>query len=86
MNYCLNLLNLLSLSDPRVASWPMMASPWPSFMMCVLYVMSVKVGIGMMAKRKPFEIRKILVVYNISMMLLSGYMFVEVSRINFFFN
>lgn len=69
--------DLLKNGDPRVASWPMMASPWPSFMMCVLYVMSVKVGIGMMAKRKPFEIRKILVVYNISMMLLSGYMFVE---------
>lgn len=69
--------DFLKNGDPRVADWPMMASPWPSFMMCVLYVMSVKVGIGMMAKRKAFEIRKILVVYNISMMLLSGYMFVE---------
>ncbi|CAI9725162.1 of very long chain fatty acids 7 [Octopus vulgaris] len=69
--------DLLKSADPRVADWFMMATPWPALFLCVFYVSSVKFGIGIMTKRKPFEIRKILVVYNIFMMFLSGYVFVE---------
>ncbi|GAB1608279.1 elongation of very long chain fatty acids protein 7-like [Argonauta hians] len=69
--------DFLKSGDPRVADWFMMASPWPAFFLCFFYISSVKIGIVVMTNRKPFELRKILVIYNIFMMFLSGYVFVE---------
>ena len=30
------------LRDPRVDSWPLMASPWPTFTLCALYYFIVR--------------------------------------------
>lgn len=65
--------------DPRVEKWFMMTSPVPSFLVCMLYFVVVKAAPAFMANRKPFEIRKILMFYNLGMVLLSGYIFLEVS-------
>ena len=32
------------LRDPRVDSWPLMSSIWPTTIICILYVYLVKVG------------------------------------------
>lgn len=66
-------------TDPRVADWFMMSSPVPSFLICLVYMVITKIGPIFMANRKPFEIRNVMLVYNIAMVLLSAYILEEVS-------
>lgn len=56
----------------------MMSSPWASLVICVAYFIFVKMGPTIMANREPFELKKVLIVYNFCMVLLSTYCFVEV--------
>ena len=56
----------------------MMSSPVPSFVICLAYIVFVKMGPWLMRDRKPFDIRNILLFYNFAMVLLSTYCFVEV--------
>ena len=35
---------MVDLRDPRVDSWPLMSSIWPTTIICILYVYLVKVG------------------------------------------
>lgn len=65
-------------SDPRVKNWFLMSSPIPTLVMCTLYVLTVKkVGPWLMRDRKPFELRKILIVYNFFQVLFSTWIFYE---------
>lgn len=68
---------MMTKADPRVEGWFMMSSPWPSLVICVLYVIIVKLGPTIMANRKPIEMRNVLLVYNVCMVGLSTYCFVE---------
>lgn len=65
-------------TDPRVEDWLLMQSPFPSLLLCVGYLVMCFVGPRIMATRKPFELKPILILYNFMMVLLSGYMFYEV--------
>ena len=56
----------------------MMSTPWPSLIICLAYFAFVKMGPTLMADRQPFELKKVLIVYNFCMVLLSTYCFVEV--------
>jgi len=57
----------------------MMSSPWASLIICILYVVIVEWALPRyMDKRKPLEFRSVIVIYNFAMVLLSGYIFVEV--------
>jgi len=57
----------------------MMSSPWASLYICLLYVVAVEWALPrFMQDRKPLEFRPLIVVYNFAMVLLSGYIFVEV--------
>jgi len=70
--------------DPRVADYFMMSSPWSSLIICVLYVVAVEWALPrFMHERKPLEFRSVIVVYNFAMVLLSGYIFVEVCNQQF---
>lgn len=69
--------DLMEKADPRVEGWFMMSSPWPSLVICVAYFVFVKMGPTIMANREPFELKKVLIVYNFCMVLLSTYCFVE---------
>ena len=71
----------MPMADPRVADWPMMESPWPSLLICLAYFIFVAMGPTIMASHKPIEIRNVLVVYNIAMVGLSTFCFVEVSKL-----
>lgn len=57
-----------------------MDSPFPTLAMVVVYLLSVVViGPSLMANRKPFQLNKIIVVYNAFQVLFSSYMLYEVS-------
>ncbi|WAR24098.1 ELOV7-like protein [Mya arenaria] len=55
----------------------MMSSPIPSFLICMLYVVIIKLGPWLMKDREPFCLRKILLVYNFAMVFLSTFCFLE---------
>ncbi|XP_012288394.1 elongation of very long chain fatty acids protein AAEL008004 [Orussus abietinus] len=65
-------------SDPRVNEWPMMSSPFPTVAICMSYVYFSKVlGPRLMENRKPFELRGLLITYNLVQTLFSLWIFYE---------
>lgn len=65
--------------DPRVASYPFFeGGPWSSLAMVAAYLYFIKViGPEFMNHRKPFDLKKTIFIYNIAMVIVSGWMFVE---------
>lgn len=73
-------MNLFS-TDPRVSDWPMMSSPFPTIGICLFYAYFSKVlAPKFMANRKPYDLRNILVVYNLFQTVFSTWIFYEVSN------
>jgi hypothetical protein len=71
----------LFVSGSMVDTWFLMGSPMPMLGIVACYVAFVlKLGPQLMASRKPFSLQPLLVAYNFSMILLSGYIAVLVSR------
>ena len=68
---------LLDLGDPRVAEWPLMASPWPTCFMIIAYLYLANFGPNCMASRKPIELRPLLLAYNALVAGLNLYVGVE---------
>ncbi|KAG8252572.1 elongation of very long chain fatty acids protein-like [Homalodisca vitripennis] len=65
-------------SDPRVKDWPLMSGPGPTLLICLTYAFIVKVvGPKFMEKRKPYQLRKTLIVYNLIQVILSAWLFYE---------
>ncbi|KAL1464749.1 hypothetical protein WDU94_004367 [Cyamophila willieti] len=57
-----------------------MSSPVPTILICLTYVYIVKVlGPKLMANRKPFVLREVLIVYNLFQVIFSAWLFYEVS-------
>ncbi|XP_029730210.2 elongation of very long chain fatty acids protein 7 [Aedes albopictus] len=66
------------LSDPRTNDWPFMSSPFPTIAISLTYAYIVKVlGPRLMENRKPFELRKVLIVYNAIQVAFSIWLFYE---------
>ncbi|XP_062407538.1 elongation of very long chain fatty acids protein 4-like isoform X1 [Sardina pilchardus] len=63
----------LTIADKRVETWPMMSSPWPTLAISQLYLLFLWAGPRYMQNREPFQLRKTLIVYNFSMVLLNFY-------------
>lgn len=58
----------------------MMSSPFPTLIICLIYVYIVKVlGPKMMENRKPFQLKNALIVYNMFQMVFSAWLFYEVT-------
>lgn len=75
--------------DKRVADWPLMQSPIPTVALILLYLSTVHFGPQIMKNRKPFQLRWVLVFYNLFMTFLNLYIAVEVCHIHsgtFYFN
>lgn len=65
-------------ADPRVQDWPMMSSPFPTLALCLFYAyFSKTLAPRLMANRKPFELRNILVAYNLFQTVFSIWIFYE---------
>lgn len=56
---------LESFADPRVESWPLMASPGPVLAIFFLYLFAANYGPSLMKSRKPLQLRWLLVIYNL---------------------
>ncbi|XP_065221734.1 very long chain fatty acid elongase AAEL008004-like isoform X3 [Planococcus citri] len=64
--------------DVRTKGWFLMSSPLPTLIICLTYVYIVKViGPRLMANRKPFELRRTLIVYNLFQVIFSSWLFYE---------
>ncbi|XP_076249437.1 very long chain fatty acid elongase AAEL008004 [Calliopsis andreniformis] len=65
-------------SDPRVNDWAMMSSPVPTLAICLSYVYFVKVlGPKLMENRKPFDLRRVMIFYNLFQVIFSTWLFHE---------
>uniref|UniRef100_A0A6P4E275 Elongation of very long chain fatty acids protein n=1 Tax=Drosophila rhopaloa TaxID=1041015 RepID=A0A6P4E275_DRORH len=65
-------------SDPRVNDFFLLSSPLPTLCMCIFYAyFSKSLGPRLMAKRKPMELRSVLVVYNAIQTIFSAWIFYE---------
>lgn len=68
-------------SDPRVNNWALMSSPFPTLAICLFYAYFVKVlGPKLMENRKPLDLRRVMMCYNLFQVILSSWLFYEVSR------
>ncbi|KAF7413403.1 hypothetical protein HZH68_001892 [Vespula germanica] len=66
-------------SDPRVNDWVMMSSPFPTMAICLFYAYFSKViGPKLMENKKPFNLRRLLIVYNLVQTLFSTWIFYEI--------
>ncbi|XP_053101417.1 elongation of very long chain fatty acids protein 1 [Hemicordylus capensis] len=65
-------------ADPRIASYPLMGSPWLMTSILLSYAYFVlSLGPRIMANRKPLNLKKFMVVYNFSLVALSLYIVYE---------
>lgn len=65
-------------ADPRVSGWLLMSGPLPSALLCLSYVYLVRsAGPRFMQHREPYQLRKILVIYNAIQMFFSAFIFYE---------
>lgn len=64
----------LSISDPRVKDWLFMGSVWPTVYLTIAYIVIANVGPKIMEKRKPLDLKPLMIVYNFAMVMLSVYM------------
>lgn len=57
-----------------------MDNPWPIIGIIIIYLLFVlKIGPQMMQNRKPFPLRAVLLIYNLSIAIFNAYMFVTVN-------
>lgn len=64
--------------DKRVKDWFLMSGPLPTMAMCLSYAFIVKVlGPRLMRDRKPFQLRKTLIIYNLLQVIFSSWIFYE---------
>ncbi|XP_014678856.1 PREDICTED: elongation of very long chain fatty acids protein 4-like [Priapulus caudatus] len=68
----------LSFSDKRVERWGLMSSPLYTAALTLAYLFLVWAGPRFMQRRRPLQLRAVLVGYNFAMMLLNLYVMVEV--------
>jgi len=67
--------------DPRVDTWPLMQSPLPTAMICLTYVLIVKIiGPSLMKNRSPFILKNTLILYNLFQVVFSSWLFYEYGR------
>lgn len=73
--------------DPRTQDYFLIKSPWGYLSIILFYLYFVyELGPNIMAKRKPFNLDKILQIYNLIQIVSCGYIFYKVrENIKFFF-
>ncbi|KAJ8380839.1 hypothetical protein SKAU_G00016170 [Synaphobranchus kaupii] len=69
---------MMDVADPRADGWLLMSSPGPQTIIIVSYIYFVmSLGPRFMENRKPFDLKRILIVYNFGVVALSLYMVYE---------
>ncbi|KAI1885565.1 hypothetical protein AGOR_G00205110 [Albula goreensis] len=67
----------LTIADKRVEKWPLMSSPLPTLAISSMYLIFLWLGPKYMQNREPFQLRKTLIIYNFSMVILNFFIFKE---------
>jgi len=63
--------------DVRVKDWPLMSTVYPTLLVSIAYVYWVKIaGPKFMESRKPFDLKNVIIVYNLAQVCFSTWMFV----------
>ena len=70
---------VLCVPDPRVEDWLLMKTPVPIAAIFILYLIAVFWGPRLMARHPPLDLKYVIIIYNLGLVLLSMYMFFEVS-------
>lgn len=69
---------MVDLRDPRTDNYFMMSSVWPTVAICILYVFICKVwGPWFMKNREPYDIKHIIIAYNLFQTVFSFWGFSE---------
>lgn len=72
---------MFSPPDARVRDYPLMRSPVQMTSILIAYVFfSVYIGPRLMSNRKAFRLNTAMIAYNLSMVLLNGYIVYEVNK------
>lgn len=72
-------------SDPRVKDWFLMKDPFHGLCILAGYLYFVlSLGPRLMENRKPFKLDGIMKIYNISQVLICGWLVIEAYRFNYF--
>ncbi|CAK1553379.1 unnamed protein product [Leptosia nina] len=70
------------IGDPRTKVWPLVGKPHIGMSLLVLYLFFVmKWGPAWMKNRKPFDIERLLIVYNIVQVIICAYCFIGAVQI-----
>ncbi|XP_075235915.1 very long chain fatty acid elongase 7-like [Lycorma delicatula] len=68
-------------ADPLVDSWFLMGSPWPVFGLVGFYLYFVLIlGPKQMENRKPFDLTKVMILYNLYQVVFSSWLCVKLFR------
>lgn len=70
--------DLFADGDPRVTRWPLVSkTPLPVTTLICGYLLVLYIGIKLMKNRQPFNLQKILVIYNFGLVVFSCYILTE---------
>lgn len=72
-------LCVLYWTDPRVQEWLLVYSPWPTVVLCMTYLLMCVIGPKIMARREGYQLKGVIMIYNLCMVGYSFYVTVEVS-------
>ncbi|XP_077981112.1 very long chain fatty acid elongase 7-like [Glandiceps talaboti] len=64
-------------ADPRLDVYPLMSDPTPVWIIIMSYLLFVWLGPKWMKIKEPYDIKNIMLVYNVCMVALSGYILYE---------
>uniref|UniRef100_UPI00398EE908 very long chain fatty acid elongase 2 n=1 Tax=Pristiophorus japonicus TaxID=55135 RepID=UPI00398EE908 len=70
-------LNKGDYKDSRVRGWLLLDSYLPTFLLTLFYLFTIWLGTKYMKEKPAFSLRIHLIIYNLGVMLLSLYMFIE---------
>ena len=63
-------------ADPRVRDWLLMSSPAPTLLICLAYLLVVRVlGPMFMRNREPYSLKYPMLAYNLFQVLFNGWIF-----------
>ena len=68
-------------ADPRVKDWLLMSSPAPTLVICLAYLLVVRVlGPMFMRNREPYSLKYPMLAYNLFQVLFNGWIFLGEQR------
>ncbi|KAL6433266.1 hypothetical protein ACFW04_006454 [Cataglyphis niger] len=70
------MFNCITLQDPRTQDYFLIGSPWPCIALLGFYIYFIYyIGPKFMAKRQPFQLDRILQIYNLSQIIINAIIF-----------